>query len=112
VAIAEKVPRPTPAEYKDIARDCAQSVGWKWITDKQRAALQDEAEQWQGNADDFADKINTAWRGGPSKHAVTCSFCGKSQDQVHTMFTGTDAAICDECVERASAAITERKAKP
>ena len=47
MAIAIVVPRPTAAEYKDIARKGAATLGWEWITDKQRAALQDEAEQWQ-----------------------------------------------------------------
>jgi hypothetical protein len=48
-AIAEKVPRPTPAQYKDIARSAAETLGWKFITRQQRAALRDEAEQWQGH---------------------------------------------------------------
>ena len=43
-AIAKRVPRPTAAEYKDIARKSAQLLGWSWITDEQRAALQGEAE--------------------------------------------------------------------
>ncbi len=51
VAIAIVVPRPTAAEYKDIARKGAATLGWEWITDKQRAALQDEAEQWQHGED-------------------------------------------------------------
>ena len=46
-AIAEKVPRPTPAEYKDIARNTAQKFGWKHITERQRAALKDEAHLWR-----------------------------------------------------------------
>ena len=46
-AIAAKVPRPTAADYKDIARKSAQLLGWSWITDRQRAALLDEAEQLQ-----------------------------------------------------------------
>jgi hypothetical protein len=43
-AIAKKVRRPTVAEYKEVARDCVQILGWRWISDKQRAALQDESD--------------------------------------------------------------------
>jgi hypothetical protein len=45
--IAEKVPRPTAAEYKDSARRRAQVLGWKWLTDKERTLLRDEAELWK-----------------------------------------------------------------
>ena len=50
-AIADKVPRPTPAQYKDAARAAAQLFGWEWLTEPQRAALQDEAEQYQGDGE-------------------------------------------------------------
>ena len=31
---------------------------------------------------------------------LRCSFCGQSQDDVNTLFAGSDnAAICNECVE-------------
>ena len=43
-AIADKVPRLTPAQYKEAARRSARLIGWEWITEPQRAALQDEAE--------------------------------------------------------------------
>ena len=42
---AERMPRSTPIEYKDIAQRCAQSLGSEWIGDRMRAALQDKAEQ-------------------------------------------------------------------
>src|SRR4029077_4388537 len=57
-AIAAKLPRPTPAEYKDIARNNAQLIGWEWITTKQKAALHDEAEQWQDHTGDLAKRMN------------------------------------------------------
>ncbi|TCD54813.1 ATP-dependent Clp protease ATP-binding subunit ClpX [Alloscardovia theropitheci] len=28
-----------------------------------------------------------------------CSFCGKTEDQVHKLVTGSNVAICDECIE-------------
>jgi ATP-dependent Clp protease ATP-binding subunit ClpX len=31
----------------------------------------------------------------------SCSFCGKSQDEVSKMVVGEKAAICNECVELA-----------
>ncbi|MBR2263276.1 MAG: ATP-dependent Clp protease ATP-binding subunit ClpX, partial [Firmicutes bacterium] len=33
-----------------------------------------------------------------NKH-FTCSFCGKSQDQVRRLLAGNGVYICDECVE-------------
>jgi len=32
-------------------------------------------------------------------HWHYCSFCGKSQDEVHKLIAGTSVFICDECVE-------------
>lgn len=49
-AIAEKVTRPTSDEYKEVARWVAKNMGWKYLTEEQRAALADEAEQWQERA--------------------------------------------------------------
>jgi hypothetical protein len=59
-AIALKMQRPSAAEYKEIARDCVRLLGWEWISDKQRTALQDEAEQWQGGEGDLIGKIRGA----------------------------------------------------
>jgi hypothetical protein len=47
-AIAKKVPRPSAAEYKEAARNRAEKVGWEELTDRQKAVLEDEAEQLQG----------------------------------------------------------------
>jgi hypothetical protein len=47
-AIAKKVPRPSAAEYKEAARNRAEKVGWEALTDRQKAVLEDEAEQLQG----------------------------------------------------------------
>jgi ClpX C4-type zinc finger len=112
-AIAAKLPRPTPAQYKDIARHSAQLLGWKWITAKQKAALQDEAEQWQDHTGDLAKRINVAaGKISAAKPAVTCSFCGKSATQAHIMVAGSNANICDECIERAAVLVAERKTNP
>jgi hypothetical protein len=59
-AIAEKVTRLTPTQYKDVARDSARLLGWKWLTEPQRAALQDEAEKYQGNGGELVQRITTA----------------------------------------------------
>jgi hypothetical protein len=108
-AIAAKLPRPTPAEYKDIARDFAQSIGWEYLTERQQTALQDEAEQWPDRKGDLAEEIGHL-QGGSSEPAAICSFCAKSEEQVHIMVTGVEAAICDECIERAAALVAEHKA--
>jgi len=64
--LAKKLPRPTPAEYKQIARACAQSLGWKWITNPQRLALKDEAAKWrgcEGTASEIGQLIQQAEQG-------------------------------------------------
>jgi hypothetical protein len=48
-AIAERVPRPKPDEYKEIARRSVQILGWEWVADHFRAALADEADNWKDN---------------------------------------------------------------
>lgn len=51
------------------------------------------------------DKENT-------KTVATCSFCGKTEDQVESMISGPGVFICNECVALAQAIITdERKAQ-
>jgi ATP-dependent Clp protease ATP-binding subunit ClpX len=37
--------------------------------------------------------------GGESKSTLYCSFCGKSQHEVHKLIAGPTVFICDECVE-------------
>jgi ATP-dependent Clp protease ATP-binding subunit ClpX len=40
-------------------------------------------------------------------HWHYCSFCGKSQDEVHKLIAGTSVFICDECVEMCNEIITD-----
>jgi ATP-dependent Clp protease ATP-binding subunit ClpX len=37
--------------------------------------------------------------GSDSKNSLYCSFCGKSQHEVHKLIAGPTVYICDECVE-------------
>lgn len=47
-----------------------------------------------------------------NKTPATCSFCGKTEDQVKSMISGPGVYICNECVELAQSIIdTETKAK-
>jgi hypothetical protein len=46
-AFAAKVPRPSRAEYKKLARASAQSIGWDFLSDRQRGALADEADKYR-----------------------------------------------------------------
>ena len=41
------------------------------------------------------------------KKQLTCSFCGKSQDQVRRLIAGPGVYICDECIELCSEIITD-----
>lgn len=105
--VANKVPRPTPDEYKAAARRSASSIGWDFLTDAQRTALQDEAAQWQDGQGELVTKLQNLSAAAPA--TTTCSFCGKTVEQVETIVAGSDANICNECVEQASSAIAERK---
>lgn len=42
------------------------------------------------------------------KGSVTCSFCGKSEDQVKSMISGPGVYICNECVALAQSIIDEQ----
>ncbi|MBQ6693129.1 MAG: ATP-dependent Clp protease ATP-binding subunit ClpX, partial [Clostridia bacterium] len=33
------------------------------------------------------------------KGSVKCSFCGKSQDEVHRVIAGPGVYICNECID-------------
>lgn len=47
-----------------------------------------------------------------NKTPATCSFCGKTEDQVKSMISGLGVYICNECVELAQSIIdTETKAE-
>ncbi|MBM6957061.1 ATP-dependent Clp protease ATP-binding subunit ClpX [Ligilactobacillus salivarius] len=47
-----------------------------------------------------------------NKTPATCSFCGKTEDQVKSMISGQGVYICNECVELAQSIIdTETKAE-
>jgi hypothetical protein len=106
-AVAKKVPRPTPDEYKNQARQSAQAIGWEWLTEAQRAALLDEAGEWEGE-----DGRLTAEAKALTGSKRRCAFCGKSENEAHTLVSGAAAFICDECVEAAAKLIAERKAPP
>jgi hypothetical protein len=109
VQVANKVPRPTPDEYKAEARRSAQMWGWKYLTEPQRAALQDEAAQWRNGQGQLVTELQSLR--GAATSPPACSFCGKTADQVETMVASNGAYICNECVERAISAIAERKAR-
>ena len=99
--IAKRIPRPTPAEYKDIARRCAQSLGSEWIGDRMQAALQDEAEQVGNLAQSARDALE------PPMH---CNFCGK--DPVEAMIkTWKGWYICSECVDRHTALLAKHRSQ-
>jgi len=42
-----------------------------------------------------------------SQHHLTCSFCGKSQDEVKKLIAGPAVYICDECIELCNDIIAE-----
>jgi len=43
----------------------------------------------------------------PSQQGITCSFCGRSQDEARRVVAGQDAYICDLCVERCNQILAE-----
>lgn len=46
-------------------------------------------------------------RRGAGQDALTCSFCGKSQDEVRKLIAGPSVYICDECIELCNDIIAE-----
>ena len=44
-----------------------------------------------------------------SQNGVTCSFCGKTQDNVQRLIAGPDVYICDECVGLCNEILTQDK---
>jgi len=118
-AIAVKVPRPSLAEYRDIARDSARKLGWDFLTEAQQAALRDEAKELQRSEVATDESIDTSI-GETSveetrveetsvDESLLCSFCGKSQDDAFALVSSGQAHICDECIETAAALVTARK---
>jgi len=93
-AIAERVPRPTPDEYKQAARDRVQSLGWDWVSERHPkivAALADEADRWRGTE----AGLSLALRG-----EVRCRFCKKPtpSNSFTAMCSGERNYFCDKCV--------------
>lgn len=43
--------------------------------------------------------------------ALSCSFCGKSQDDVRKLVAGQDVYICNECIELCNEIIAEEEVK-
>jgi len=46
--------------------------------------------------------------GGGVRDQVTCSFCGKEQQQVKKIIAGPKAHICDECIELCNEILREQ----
>src|SRR5215212_2043710 len=107
--IALKVPRPSRAEYRNIARENARRLGWDFLTEAQQAALQDEAEELQ-RAEALDGCIGVSDGKTIVIENLLCSFCGKSQDDAFALVSSGQAHICDECIEIAAALVTARKA--
>jgi ClpX C4-type zinc finger len=110
-ALSAKVPRPSDEAYKQEARRFAEDIGWDYLSAKQQAALKDEAEQYQGKQGSAVAEIRNALdraKGtGPPK--ITCSFCGKTDDELDHLVHGIDAYICDLCVDAAAALIAKQR---
>ncbi|NJD37790.1 MAG: ATP-dependent Clp protease ATP-binding subunit ClpX [Geobacter sp.] len=50
---------------------------------------------------------NSVGRRETAQHQLTCSFCGKSQDEVKKLIAGPAVYICDECIELCNDIIAE-----
>ena len=42
---------------------------------------------------------------------LSCSFCGKSQEEVRKLIAGPTVYICDECIELCNEIIAEERAR-
>lgn len=50
--------------------------------------------------------------GGDRRVYARCSFCGKREDEVRTLFAGPGVFICDECVEMSREALESETLTP
>ncbi|MDO4166481.1 MAG: ATP-dependent Clp protease ATP-binding subunit ClpX [Eubacteriales bacterium] len=48
---------------------------------------------------------------GKKDEILTCSFCGKTQDQVHKLIAGPGVYICDQCIDLCSEIMEEEMAQ-
>lgn len=48
---------------------------------------------------------------GKKEEILTCSFCGKTQDQVHKLIAGPGVYICDQCIDLCSEIMEEELAQ-
>ena len=56
-------------------------------------------EKWEAHVPKFSDEGKT----------VSCSFCGKNQDEVRKIIAGSAVHICDECVDLCDEILTKEK---
>jgi hypothetical protein len=57
-AIADRVPRPSSAEYKAAARKIAQRYGWSRLSKEFKAALANEADKWKAREVQIAREVS------------------------------------------------------
>ena len=50
-------------------------------------------------------------RDGTARSGLICSFCGKSQKQVHKLISGPNVFICDECIRLCNEILVEDEAR-
>jgi hypothetical protein len=109
--------KPTADEYKAVARERAQHMGWSHLSQRQQAALAHEADKWKDHEPDgffFAPRRNHGI--GDMIEGVLgilrsphCSFCGKDASEMVEGDTG--AMICAACIAAAAKVVAERKAR-
>ena len=52
------------------------------------------------------EEVNAA-----AKHKISCSFCGKGQEEVKLMVAGAKAFICNECIQLCYQVLVQSAAK-
>ena len=105
-AIATKVPRPSPEEYKEIARDVCKSIGWDWLSARFKEALKDETEQWQVARSSLARALG-------QRPAIHCRYCSAVIVDAHPLgfiFDGVPGYVCNKCLLSAIHLLEERTA--
>ena len=55
-----------------------------------------------------AKTVDPAHTPGSSKEIQSCSFCGKTQHEVHKLIAGPTVFICDECVDLCAAIVNTK----
>lgn len=80
----------------------------EFSTPDEERSEEEEFQEW------VSDWIQEIYREHERRQAgtLTCSFCGKTREQVRKLIAGPTVYICDECVDLCQEILAEERAAP